>query len=96
MSEQAIREGVVGNDPTPVSLATQIGTFAQKLDDIAAEMGKAKTEDTARYDALKAESASVAATLTDLKAKHDAELRVSIDETHHVLADVGQPHDLVE
>jgi HK97 family phage major capsid protein len=75
MSEQAVREGVVGNDPTSVSLASQIGTFAKKLDDIASEMGKAKNEDTARYDALKAEQVAVAATLTDLKAKHDDEVR---------------------
>ncbi len=73
MSQQGVNEAFDGKVET--SLLTQIGTFAQKLDDIASEMGKAKTEDTARYDALKAEHAATATNLTELKAKHDADVR---------------------
>jgi HK97 family phage major capsid protein len=74
VTEQAVG-AAFGNEPKEVSLATQIGTFAQKLDDIASEMSKAKDEDTARYDALKAEHGKVAGTLDELKAKHDADVR---------------------
>jgi hypothetical protein len=56
VTEQAVG-AAFGNEPKEVSLASQIGSFAQKLEDIASEMGKAKDEDTARYDALKAEHA---------------------------------------
>ena len=74
MSDRAIG-AAFGDEPLPQSLVNQIGTFATKLDEIAEQMVKAKDEDTARYDALKAEHGTVAATLTELKAKHDADVR---------------------
>jgi HK97 family phage major capsid protein len=77
LSEQFIREGVVGSDNPSVTLATQIGTMAHRLEEIASDMGKAKDEDGARYQALREEQARVAADLTTLKAKHDAEVRES-------------------
>lgn len=55
----------------------QIGTAAKRLEDIAEEMSKAKTEDTARFEALKAEQKAQAETLETLKQKHDAEVRES-------------------
>ena len=74
MSEQAV-SAAFGEDPKQQNLVQQIGTFATKLDDIATEMKAAKDEDSARYQALRDEHSKTAATLTELKAKHDAEVR---------------------
>ena len=69
----------------PGDTAAQIGTFAQRLGDIADEMGKAKDEDTARWTALNEERKAVAQSLADLKASHekaviDAETKAAMEE----------------
>ena len=84
MSELFTREGVVGNTTPDVSTATAIGTMAHRLEEIADAMGKAKDEDTARYQTLKDEQVQVANDLSALKAKHDADIRE--DETKAALA----------
>lgn len=81
MSEALVRDAVTGGDAVSTDLAAQIGTFATRLGTIADEMAKAKDEDTARYDALKAEQEQVSADLTTLKATHDAAIRnAEVDE----------------
>lgn len=60
----------------PVDLATQIGTFASRLEDIANEMTKARDDDTARWNALNEERKTIAGQLQGLqeaKAKADRE-----------------------
>jgi HK97 family phage major capsid protein len=68
---------VGGGETLPVSLMDQIGKATHRLGEIADEMAKAKDADTARYDALKAEQTEQAKTLTELKERHDAEVRES-------------------
>lgn len=76
MSTNALVQEVVGEGQTlPTTTIDQIGTATQRLNDIAEEMAKAKTEDTARFDALKEEQKAQAETLETLKQKHDAEKR---------------------
>jgi HK97 family phage major capsid protein len=87
LSEQALN-AAFGEEPKQQSLVQQIGTFAQKLDDIAGEMKAAKDDDTARYQSLREEHAKTAATLTELKAKHDADIRnAEIDDAIKVAAE---------
>ena len=71
LAHDVISDGVTLQSTT----VDEIGTAAKRLEDLATEMAKAKTEDTARYDALKAEQKAQAATLETLKTKHDAEVR---------------------
>lgn len=73
-AEQAVQAAFTGETPQ-VSITQQIGEAAKRLEDIANDMAKAKDEDTARYQSLKEEQVSQAATLTELKAKHDAAIR---------------------
>lgn len=78
MSLDAVIDGVTGQQGlAQVGLVDQIGKAAARMDEIADQLGKAKDEDTARYNALKEEMASQAKTLTELKAKYDAEQRES-------------------
>lgn len=99
MSEKLVTEGVVGADKPETSLATQIGTMAHRLEEIATDMGKAKDEDGARYQSLKDEQAKVAADLSTLKAKHDAdvkeaEVKAAVDlakEWQARLGDIREP-----
>lgn len=81
MTDDNLRQGVVGSDTPTTSTADAIGQAAKRLDDIANEMRDAKASDTARFDALAEEQASQAAILSDLKAKHDAEVREDKLET---------------
>jgi len=53
--------------------------MAHRLEEIANDMGKAKDDDTARYQTLRDEQLQVSADLSALKAKHDATIRE--DET---------------
>ncbi len=64
-----------GDDSKQVSVADQIGKLAARFEETADQMAKAKDEDTARYQAIKEENAQIAKDLTELKAKHDADLR---------------------
>ena len=76
MSEQLV-EAAFGEEPKQQSLVQEIGRLAQKAEDIANAMKEAKDEDTARYQALKEEQIATSATLTELKAKHDADVRAA-------------------
>lgn len=75
MSLQGTTEAFGGGDSLSVELLTKIGTATQRLDEIATEMAKAKTEDTARFDALNEERQEQAKTLSELKTAHDVALR---------------------
>lgn len=84
MSNGFVQEGVIGGATPDASTAQAIGTMAHRLEEIANDMGKAKDEDTARYQSLRDEQVKVAGDLTALKAKHDADIRE--DETKAALA----------
>ena len=96
MPEKFIIEGVGAEGTTVVQ---QIGTMAHRLEEIANDMGKAKDEDGVRYAALRDEQAKIAADLTGLKAKHDADVRETetkaalelASEWRARLADVREP-----
>jgi HK97 family phage major capsid protein len=96
MPEKFIIEGVGAEGTTVVQ---QIGTMAHRLEEIANDMGKAKDEDTSRYQALRDEQAKIATDLTALKAKHDADVRETetkaalelASEWRARLADVREP-----
>ena len=75
MSEGFVREGVMGDATPSTSTAEAIGQAAKRLDDIATDMKAARTEDTARFDALREEQVAQAAILSGLKAKADEEKR---------------------
>lgn len=75
MSEQFAREAVVGQENPTTDTATAIGTAAKRLDEIATEMAKARTEDTARFDALHTEQIEQAKVLDGLKKQADNEAR---------------------
>jgi HK97 family phage major capsid protein len=64
-----------GDDSKQVSVADQIGNLAARFEETADLMAKAKDEDTARYQELREENQKIAADLTTLKAKHDADSR---------------------
>lgn len=71
MSEPFVRAAITGGDNPTVDVATQIGTFATRLGEIADEMGKAKDADTARWQTLNEERVAVAAALGELKTAHE-------------------------
>lgn len=75
MAEGFVRDAVTGGASPDQTTAQAIGTMAHRLEEIANDMGKAKDEDTARYQSLKEEQIKVAADLSALKAKHDADIR---------------------
>lgn len=90
---EAIREAIAGNTNPEVTVATQIGTMAHRLEEIANDMGKAKDEDTARYTSLRDEQVKVAGELSALKAKHDADIRE--DETKAALETAREWRELL-
>jgi len=80
----AARVTDVFGDPTP-EIGRQIGEFATRLETIAGDMAKAKTEDTARWEALNAERMDIGSKLGDLHAAHekarlDAETRQAMED----------------
>lgn len=66
------REAILGNETPTTNVAEAIGKAAKRLDEIAVEMAKAKTEDTTRFEELRTEQQAQAKTLADLKASKDA------------------------
>jgi HK97 family phage major capsid protein len=84
MSEQLVRKAVIGDDSPTTDIAQAIGAASARLEEIADEMVKARTEDTGRFNSLREEQAAQAATLTTLKARHDqeqadADLQMAVD-----------------
>lgn len=73
-AEQAVA-AAFGDDSKTTSAAEQIGKLAARFEETADLMAKAKDEDTARYQELREENQKIAADLTTLKAKHDADER---------------------
>ncbi len=73
MSEKEVRQAVMGDQTPTTDVAQAIGTASKRLEEIAEDMGKAKDEDTARFNTLREEQAAQAAILTDLKAKAEQE-----------------------
>ncbi len=72
-NEDFMRQAVTGNATPQTDVAQAIGTASKRLEEIADEMGKARSEDTGRFNALHEEQVAQAAILTELKAKADAE-----------------------
>jgi HK97 family phage major capsid protein len=70
-----IQEAITGGSNPTVDLASQIGTAAKRLEDIADEMAKAKADDSTRFAELKAEQIAQAGVLQGLKNSADAQLR---------------------
>jgi HK97 family phage major capsid protein len=77
MSEQQVRKAVLGDDAPTTDVAQAIGAASKRLEDIADEMVKARTEDTGRFNELREEQQRQAEILTGLKAKAEAEQRES-------------------
>ena len=98
-ANELVQDLISEGKPLQSSTVDQIGTAAKRLEDIAEEMSKAKTEDTARFDALKEEQKAQAETLETLKQKHDAEVRDSevkaakemAEEAMRRLGDIREP-----
>lgn len=72
---ELVEKAVVGNDTPSTEIAEKIGTLITKIDEATSEMAKAKDEDTARYDALKAEREKDAAALTVLQEDYQRRQR---------------------
>lgn len=75
MSDRFTTEVVTGGANVSADTAEAIGKAALQLETLAKQMEEAKDTDTARFTALKAEVDAQAATLSQLKEKHDAEIR---------------------
>lgn len=75
MSEQQVAQAVTGGASASTDTMAAIGAASKKLDEITEAMKAAKTEDTARFDALAKEQKEQADTLQTLKAKFDDEQR---------------------
>lgn len=75
MTEAFVREAIVGDGSPSTDTAAAIGKAAAKLEELATDMATARTDDTARFDALKAESVAQAAILSDLQSKAKDEAR---------------------
>ena len=87
---------VFGSDSLPVSIEDQIGGLAKKLDELLPEMEKARDEDTARWQALKAERETTTSQLQELmeakqKAAITAEDEALREETKALLATLRAP-----
>lgn len=84
MSESLVRKAVIGDDAPTTDIAAAIGSASARLEEIANEMVKARTEDTGRFNELREEQVKQANILTELKAKHDqdqadADVRMAVD-----------------
>lgn len=83
-----LTQAVTGSENPDQSTAALIGKAAAQLDQLASDMKVARTEDTARFDALKAEQVRVASDLTALQAKAQEEARdAELDEAVKAAAD---------
>lgn len=81
MASEEITRAILGDETPTTSTAKAIGDAAKRLDDIAIDMKAARETDTARFDALHAESEKQAAVLTTLQAKAQEEARTAqLDE----------------
>lgn len=84
MSLGATQEGVAPGASLPVALIDQIGKATTRLEEVSAEMVKAKDEDTARWQQLNAERQEQAKVLSELQAAHqkavmDADTQAAIE-----------------
>jgi HK97 family phage major capsid protein len=94
----AVQHAIVGSDAVTVELLDKIGSATTKLGDIAEEMGKAKTEDTARWASLNEERKAQADVLTKLEADYsarqrEAETQDAIDFAKRAKADLAKYRD---
>lgn len=99
MGLEVTQQAVLGNEAPSQSTLDAIGKAVAQLDNLATEMAKAKDEDTARYDTLRAEQAKVAGDLSTLKAAHEAEVREAevkaaletVNEWRNAMASMREP-----
>lgn len=75
MTDQITTAVMGGDEPPQRVTADVIGKAAAKLEEISADMKIARTEDTARFDALREEQEKQAAILSGLQAKAKEEAR---------------------
>ena len=94
MSTQDVTTAITGGDKPSTDVAQAIGVASKRLEEIAEEMGKARTEDTARFDELKKEQVAQAEILSGLQAtaqnaQRDADLQAAIDMAKEAKAYAG-------
>ena len=75
MTDELVRQSIVGSDNPTTDVAKAIGEASTRLTQIADEMAKAKDADGVRFAELKAEQTIHAETLSKLKAKAEADER---------------------
>lgn len=90
MSEQFAR-AAFGSEALPVPIEQQIGQVANTIGQLAEDMAKAKDEDTARYDALKASLGEQTKVMDGLKAEkdqrdRDSESKAALDAAAEIRA----------
>lgn len=77
MSTSEVRTAVMGDENPQTDVAQAIGKAATRLDEIADEMGKIKDTDDTRFGELKAEQVAQAGILSELKTKHETDVKES-------------------